>query len=231
MRFTWLTNKKNSAENGGQAVATASGVWVHEGNNFVHIDRVIGRHHLEGVKRYEFDSRHRLLAAYYAQALDMENGKWMLHDLVKTTFKKDRTLSQEISSGVWDFDLNPNLVSVGMVEPEELSLVKLATYSDHLQKNGLQASRFQFEFWKRLLQPFTTLVMILLAVPFVFGAPRSVTMGRRILFGVIIGFVFYIMNSFLGQFSVVYQVSPLFAAFLPTLLFALGGYCFMWKLK
>lgn len=219
--------QKNSAENEGQAVATASGVWVHEGNNFIHIDRVIGRHHLEGVKRYEFDAQHHLLNAYYAKELDLQNGKWLLHDLVKTSFKEDQTVSTVIPSGVWDFELNPHLVSVGMVEPEELSLAKLATYSDQLIKNGSQASRFQIEFWKRVFQPLTTLVMILLAIPFVFGAPRSVTMGWRILFGVITGFVFYILNSFLGQFSIVYQVSPMLAAIMPTLLFAGGGYLFM----
>jgi lipopolysaccharide export system permease protein len=235
-RAIYLADKhKDSAENGGQAVATASGVWIHEGNNFVHIDRVVGKRHLEGVKRYEFDANHHLLAAYYAQSLDLQGGnKWMIHNLVKTSFGKEETVSQQIPSGVWDFSLNPNLVSVGLVEPEELSLMKLADYSRHLVKNGMQGSqapRFQFAFWKRVFQPLTTLVMILLAVPFVFGAPRSVTMGWRVLFGVIVGFTFYILNSFFGQFSVVYQVSPLLAALLPTVLFALGGYMVMWRLK
>lgn len=218
---------KQSAENEGQAVATASGVWVHEGNNFLHIDRMIGRHHLEGVKRYEFDDKHHLLAAYYAKWLIFQEGQWKLRNLVKTTFLENETISQAIPEGEWNLKLNPNLLNVGMIEPEQLSLPKLLSYSKHLVKNGLQATRFQFEFWRRIFQPLTTLVMILLAVPFVFGAPRSVTMGWRILFGVLIGFVFYILNAFLGQFSIVYQISPIIAALFPTLLFASLGYFFM----
>jgi hypothetical protein len=63
-KATFHANKrKSSAESGGQAVATASGVWIHEGNNFYHIKRVIGMRHLEGVTRYQFDAEHHLLAA------------------------------------------------------------------------------------------------------------------------------------------------------------------------
>lgn len=222
---------KQTAINGGQAVATASGVWMHEGNNFLHLDRVIGQHHLEGVKRYEFDANHHLLTVSYANTLDFKDGKWQFHDLVKTTFTKDRTISQRIVNGTWNLALNPSLFMVGMIEPQHLSLPKLSSYSAHLVENGLQAGRFQVAFWQRIFQPLTTLVMILLAVPFVFGSPRSTTMGWRILFGVIIGFVFYTLNAFLGQLSVVYQMSPWMAALLPTALFALVGYVLILKAR
>jgi lipopolysaccharide export system permease protein len=219
---------KDSAQNGGQAIATASGVWIHEGNNFLHIDRVVGHRHLEGVTRYEFDATHHLLASYFASIMDFKDGKWQVQDGVKTTFQNDQTSSQEMVTGTWEgLTLNPNLLNVGVVEPEEMSLPKLAKYSNHLTKNGLQATQFQFEFWKRIFQPLASLVMMLLAVPFVLSAPRSVTMGWRMLLGVMIGFTFYILNAFLGQLSVVYQLSPLIAAIFPTLLFIVLGYVFM----
>lgn len=230
-RAVFLADKhKQSAENGGQAVATASGVWIHEGNNFLHVDRVMGHKHLEGVKRYEFDNQHRLLAAYYVKSLDFQDGQWQLHQLAKTTFANDHTYSEIVDKGTWNLTMNPSLLDVGLVEPKELSLVNLAKYSQHLAENGQNATRFEFEFWKRIFQPITTLVMVLLAIPFVFVAPRSVSMGKRILLGVIIGFVFYIMNAFLGQFSVVFQITPWVAAILPTLLFSVVVAGLMWRL-
>lgn len=221
--------QKQSAQNSGQAVATHSGVWVHEGNNFLHVDQVIGPHHLEGVKRYEFDSDHRLLAAYQAESLDLEEGVWQVHNMEKTTFSKDRTKSRMYPKATWNLTLNASLLNVGIVEPSQLSLAKLTQHIQELKQNGLQANRFQFEFWKRIFQPLATLVMILLAVPFVIGAPRSVTMGWRIVFSVIIGFIFYMLNEFLGQMSVVFQLSPVIAAIFPTVVFALGWGIFMVK--
>jgi lipopolysaccharide export system permease protein len=65
--------------------------------------------------------------------------------------------------------------------------------------------------------------MIILAVPFVFGPLRSVTMGLRMVIGIVLGFCFYILNQFVGPISIVYQIPPIIAAFFPTFLFALIG--------
>lgn len=224
-------NRKLNAQTLGQAVATASGVWIHDGNNFLHIEQVVGPHHLEKVTRYEFDAEHRLLAAYYAKSLDFEHGRWVLHDLVKTTLSKDHTKSQPFPLATWKLTITPNLINVGLVEPEAMSLYKLSTYVKYLKQNHLQASSYQLEFWKRVFQPLTTLVMILLAVPFVFTSPRSVSMGKRILFAVMIGFVFYVLNAIFGQFSIVFQFPPIIAALLPAFLFAMLGALWMWRAR
>ncbi|MBV8801557.1 MAG: LPS export ABC transporter permease LptG [Gammaproteobacteria bacterium] len=223
--------RKSNAETNGQAVVTTSGVWIHEGNNFLHIEQVLGRDRLEGVTRYEFDSRHQLLASYYAKSANFVNHQWILHDLVKTEIEKDKTVSREFSIATWHLTLTPNYLTVGLVEPEAMTLRKLAEYSLYLRHNNLQASSFQIEFWKRIFQPLTTLVMILLAIPFVFTAPRSMSQGKRILLAIFIGFGFYIVNAFVGEFSIVFQFPPLVAGVIPILVFAGIGGGLMWRVK
>lgn len=223
--------QKSLAQSFGQAVVTLSGVWIHEGNNFIHIDRVIGRHHLQGVTRYEFDDKHHLLAAYSAKSLDFKNHQWQASDLMKTTLMQNKTESEYFPLASWDLKLTPNLINVGLVEAEAMSLAKLKEYTDYLLKNHLQASHFQLAFWQRLFRPFTTLVMLLLAIPFVFTAPRSSTMGKRILFAVIVGFIFHVLNAFLGEFSIVFQFPPIIAALLPTIVFALIGIGWLWRVR
>lgn len=222
---------KSSAQSGGQAVVTAAGLWVHEGNSFVHIDRVMAHQHLEGVTRYEFDNQHRLLASYFARTMDYRDGRWQLHDLAKTTFSNDTTRSELLPEATWNLNLNPNVLSIGLLEPEEMPLNKLIGFTRHLTKNGIQATEFKFSFWKRVLQPFTILVMLFLAVPFVFTAPRSINLGWQLLLGAVVGFIFYIMDSLLGQLSIVYQIPPFFAALLPILCFAMVGYLLMRRIR
>jgi len=223
--------RKSSAQTSGQAVATASGVWIHEGNNFLHIERVLNRDRLEGVTRYEFDDKHQLIASYYAKFANFVNHQWILHHLVKTTLHQNKTVNQQFSVAIWNLQLTPNYLMVGLIEPEAMTLRKLADYSLYLHSNHLQSSIYQLEFWKRIFQPLTTLVMVLLAIPFVFAAPRSMNMGKRILFGIFIGFVFYTINAFMGQFSIVFQFLPAIAALVPTLLFAVVGYLMMFRMR
>jgi lipopolysaccharide export system permease protein len=217
------TMQKEIAQNSGQAVMTARGAWLHINNNFIHIQYMFGPEKLVGVTRYTFDDQHRLQAAYFAKSLTLENNDWWMNNVVKTTFYRDRTRSEAFPKVLWDLKFNANLLKVGMVQPEEMTLPKLNQFIRYLQHNGLQASGYKYEFWQRVFQPFASLIMIFLAVPFVLGAFRTSALGWQIIVGILAGFVFYISNALLGQLSIVYQIPPVFAALLPLLFFALLG--------
>ncbi|MDG4870007.1 LptF/LptG family permease, partial [Guyparkeria sp. 1SP6A2] len=81
------------------------------------------------------------------------------------------------------------------------------------------ASRYELALWRKLTQPFSIGVMMLMALSFIFGPLRSVTMGARILSGVIAGFTFYISSEFFGPLSLVYGFPPAFGAIAPSLVF------------
>lgn len=223
--------RKETERNSGQAVVTATGMWFHVGNNFIHVKHVVGRHLLEGVTRYQFDSSRRLQEAYYAKTMTTnDNNQWIMNDVVKTSFYNDRTKSEAIAQMPWDLKFNANLLNIGLADPSEMSLVKLIRFSRYLEKNGLQASEYKYEFWKRVFQPIATLIMIFLAIPFVLSGVRTMTMGWRIVAGIMIGFVFFLLNAMLGQICIVYQVPVIFAASLPMILFAIIGIVMMRKM-
>ncbi len=212
---------KDNAQNAGQAVVTNAGVWMHVDNNFVHIDHVVNSQLLEGVTRYQFDENHRLLSAYFAKTMRQDNKQWVMHDAVKTTFSDNRTLSESFATLPFNLEFNPHLLSVVMQEPSEMSLSRLVKFSRYLESNGLQSSQYRFEFWSRLFTPLASLVMIFLAVPFVLGVFNQAAMGWRLVVGVMTGFAFFIMDAFVGQICIVYQVPPFLAALIPIIIF--GG--------
>lgn len=215
---------KDNAQNGGQAVVTASGVWFHVEHNFIHVQQVIGRDRLHGVTRYEFDGHHHLLAAYYAKTLARHQNQWVMQDAVKTVFTQDRTQSTHFAEAPWQLAFNPNLLHTSLIEPNNMSLRRLLRFTEYLQQNGLQSTEYQYQFWQRLFQPFAALVMVFLAIPFVLTAFRSHSLGWRMLFGILAGFAFFILNAFLGQLCIVYQLPTVVAAFAPILLFAILGF-------
>lgn len=224
--------RKQNAKNNGQAIVTTSGIWLHEGNDFFHIERVMGQHHLEGVTRYQFNASHQLIAAYHADTMDFQAGKWFLQQIEKTIFLPQiGTQTVHVKQDTWSFTLNPSLLNLSMVVPDEMSLWQLVTVSHHLIKNGLQAAQFQLAFWQRVLQPFAIIIMLFLAVPFVLTAPRSSLLGLRIFMGIIMGFVFYLSNAFLGQLSIIFRFPPLLAAAFPIILFSCVGYGMLRRIK
>jgi lipopolysaccharide export system permease protein len=215
---------RENAKHGDQVVATASGVWLHIDNNFIHVNTVIDRQLLQGVTRYQFDDNRSLRKVYHAKTLSVIDGEWLMKEGVKTTFYPERTKSESFVQAPWDLKFNSNLLTIGLLEPSELSLPKLAKFSRFLEQNGLQASEYRYNFWQRLFQPLASLVMIFLALPFVLGAYSNATMGWRIIVGISLGIAFFILDALLGQLCIVYQLPAVLAALIPSLIFALFGW-------
>jgi lipopolysaccharide export system permease protein len=107
------------------------------------------------------------------------------------------------------------------IEPEMLNLSGLYEYQRYLEKNQLDNRLYQLEFWRKLAQPLSLVVMIVLASSFVFGPMRSVSMGARLMTGIVVGFGFHIVNNFFGPMSLIYNLPAVLGATMPIVVFAL----------
>lgn len=212
----------------GQALVTRQGIWVRRGMNFIHINQILPEGKLQGITRYLFNDQHQLKLASYAKEGIYQHGQWLFKDVAQTNFGINTTASSHFANQQWEFTLKPKLLGISITDTNQRSLVELLAYIKYRQQSGLGVQNYQFAFWQRVFQPLASLVMILLAIPFVFGPLRGVTMGLRLVTGMMVGFGFYLLNQFAGPMSVVYQVPPILAALLPTVLFAgIGGFLLM----
>jgi lipopolysaccharide export system permease protein len=75
--------------------------------------------------------------------------------------------------------------------------------------------------WRRLMLPITTAVMLLLAIPFVFGSLRDSSMGAKLMAGVAIGFSYYMLNDLVVPLSLLYQLPPMLTVIMPSFIFTL----------
>jgi Predicted permeases len=205
----------------GQIFKTIRGLWVRDHNWFIHIDTVLARNHLADVTVYQFDDQHRLVKSWFAKTATYQKPVWQFKQVIESTISEKQITTQNEAEKTLALSLNPKLIQFSRDEPEDLSLTQLTAYMRFLQTNHLHDPNYAFAFWQRMLQPFATLVMMLLAIPFVFGPLRSTTRGLRVLVGILIGFSFYILNQFFGPISIVYQFPPILAAASPLLVFSL----------
>ena len=103
-------------------------------------------------------------------------------------------------------------------EPKDLSTYTIIKQIQFLTDNKLRAGVFEVELYQRLVKPISLIAMILLAMLFIFGSNRDVTLGRKIFFGVGIGLSFELISRIGGAVSLSYEYSPLLSSFaLPVL--------------
>ena len=212
----------------GQALRTNNGTWMRDANNFIHIQSMTTDGHLEGITLYQFDKDMQLVKASFAQNADYDQHHWVLHEIQETIFEEGKTSRQNLDEQVWNSNLSPQVLSqVSIKDLDDLSLMGLWHTIKYRQKNHLEAKPYELAFWQKIVRPLATLVMMFLAIPFVFGPLRSSTMGLRMLVGVLVGFVFYTFNQLFGPLTLVYQIPPIIGAFLPTVMFLLLGLFFL----
>jgi lipopolysaccharide export system permease protein len=221
-----------TADNG-QAINTSKGLWIKEGPNFIHIRTIFSDKNIAQISRFEFDPQGRLQSATYADQGYFYDKLWHLVNVEQTIINDTGTgvVSSHINKLTWHLALNPHLLQISQIQPDEMTLQQLKDYIKFRDANGLLGDSYRIAFWHRVLQPIATLVMIFLAVPFIFGPLRSATKGLRALAGVIVGFFYYTLDQMFAPMSEVWQFPPLVAVLLPTLLFLFIGIYLMWKVK
>jgi len=206
-----------------QNVASPEGLWHRSEDTYIHVNAVTPDGTLVGLFLFDYGDDHWLDSAAFAERAIYENDHWVLHNLTRTIITPEGTSLEKMNEEIWETGLTPGVLSVLIVDPEDLPMAGLYTYARYLGDQGLQAGAYWLAFWKKLLMPLSTGVMVVVAISFIFGPLRSVTMGFRIFVGLIVGLLFKYMQDFLGPMSLVYGFNPILAIVIPIALNGLFG--------
>ncbi|HQV79558.1 MAG: LPS export ABC transporter permease LptG [Agitococcus sp.] len=207
------------------------GYWQKQNETFVQMHNVSTDGVLNGVSFYQFSPDGILLQKQVAQqGVYQQAQQWQLSQI--TTYKFDIKTGSVVSSFqpslLWQSALTPDFLKMVTASPEYLAPSRLYAYAQYVEHQGLVAAPYYLEFWKKILSPVATLSMVLVACSFIFGPLRSVTMGLRIITGILVGLGFRYLQDFLGYASLVYDFSSLLAALLPIVVSVMGG---VWALQ
>lgn len=197
------------------------GIWLRDELAFINIGEVLPDLSVLKINIYDFDAENRLRTQTYAEAGRYEAGVWHLRGVSQSTVSENKVIISRRAEQEWESAIEPETLSVFAVKPESLSALSLFRYIRHLKRNNQETSRYRLAFWYKLASPVTTGVMVVLAVPFVFMSLRSTGMGFRLFMGIMLGLGFYVVSRGFGYASLLFGISPIVGAILPSLLFLL----------
>lgn len=213
------------ARYGDMASNSASGVWLRDGQRYVHIAQLLSANEMEGLELFEVDSEGRLQSTTRAEYGTYAEGRWQFSGIERTVFGPAGTSVQREATASLAEELSPrfapDVLRLFVLEADALSARGLWRYVDYLNSNALDSERHALAFWRKVSVPVTVLVMMLVAVPFVIGSTRNTGAGQRLFIGVMVGVGFYMVNEVTASTGLLYGLSPALSAFLPTAVVAL----------
>ena len=198
-----------------------SGFWVKDDLSFVNIQTVTPETQLLNLRIYEFDRAYRLTSLSIAKSADYDfkAARWLLKDVEKTTFDESKARIARVPEAHWNSAMTPELLAVLRVSPDEMSLLNLNAYIDHLRENKQNSTRYELAFWGKALQPLAVVIMMMLAIPFAIQSQRAIGVGGKLLLGIMLGLGFYFLNQLAAHLTVINNWPPLLSACVPLVVF------------
>lgn len=214
------------------AARTKHGLWLRDGNQFIYVQDIFTEGNIANVNIYELDENHRLQKMLYAKSGHyLDKSQWQFEQVKLSEISPQQVVGKQIDKIIWHSVIDPDVVDVVVVDPENLSLNDLSKYIDFLQENKQDSAKYELAFWARLINPFIILVMLLVSAPFVVGVGRGIALGPRMMMGILIGMSFNIIDNAVGQMGIVYGLNPIFVAVLPSSLVLLGAFYAISRLR
>lgn len=202
------------------SVGGSSGLWLREKDRYINVRRVLPELNLQGISIYHY-SGGRLERLVTAGSASYQSGLgWTLNDVERHTLDTGGLEIEQLPALSGVSLLNPEMLRGLSLKPEMLSARELYENVGYLKRNKLQASAFELAFWSKFSVPLSSIVMLLIALPFVLGSRRVSSGGQRIFIGSLIGIVFLLLSKVSSQVGIVFGLHGALGAFFPTVLFA-----------
>lgn len=209
--------------------AFRSGVWIKDEQSFINVKNVQSDTSLSEVAIYRFDKTYHLDAIISAdRGRFIQTGAWELTGVHETHFSAQGVATQSARNKIWNSNVNPNIFSVLMVVPEQMSAIDLYEYTSHLKDNHQQSARYEIAMWNKLVYPVSVWVMMVLALPFAGHQHRSGNTSSKIFIGIVLGLSFHFIGRLFGSLGALNDWHPFLSATAITALFLLLGSGMLW---
>jgi lipopolysaccharide export system permease protein len=198
-------------------------VWVRDGDDLIHVDRVTGKGagaQLFGVEYYD-RTKDRLTTLAKGERGHFVNGAWQvdkvqLFDVRTGTLRTVPALT--IGKGV-----APDRFTLAAVDGDSRSFRSLWEAIQELQASGRPTGPLRTVLWHKISGPLSTILMPLLAGVAGFGLARSGKLFIRAVIGMALGFLYFVADNFAVAMGNLGAYPPLLAAWAPFFLFFILG--------
>jgi lipopolysaccharide export system permease protein len=222
---TWVKDKLQDPDGPGPILP---------GVRFVNVNTIKNRAEIIGIRMYEFDeNRYLIVIREAASGSYDERGFWNLVNVTETRVKEQvgatdldtsyKASSIKLPTQRLKSEVTPEILSVLSISPERMSISSLVKFTNHLQENFQDSKNYSIALWKKIIYPFTILVMLSLALPFGYLHARSGGISIKVFGGIMLGMSFQLFNTLFSHLGLLADWTAPVTAIIPPAIYLLLG--------
>ena len=208
--------------------AAAAGRWLRDGAYFLYMEEALGDDSFAGVTMYQLNDDYHLARVIEARRADARGREWRLADATVGELRAGRIEIERherlvLARAMPEIPGGVDAAARNRADLSRMNVLQLMDYIEFLRASDLPSASQELALWTRFSAALATLVMLLLAVPWLFFSTRGVAAGKRLFFAIVVGLSYMIGSRIIGDAAIVYHVPPVSGAFLPIVVFAAVG--------
>ena len=191
--------------------------------NFLSLDR--DKQELSQVHVFEFDPNHfRLTRRIYAETARYDGTGWWFSKGWIRSFSDDGSSSYTpiLNPIKLQYREAPEYFATEVKQPNQMSYGELSRYIANLKRSGYSSDELVVKLYQKTSEPFVSLIMVLIALPFAFRIGK-----RGTLYGVgiaiFLSFVYYAFYVGFTKFGEVGNLPAILSAWSANILFAIAA--------
>ena len=210
---------RNEQVSQGKATSAANAIWLRDGDVIFRTNNMRqlsdgSSYELKEVTVFELEDNTRKKVSE-AQSAVYQNQQWTLNGLKVSNFNDDGVDTTQFAQQQWESRIQPEILNISTTRPKYLSVRDINKYQSFSgEKNELQ-SAYRIALWSKLAFPLLVFATALCGVVVLFGQIRSGGFAQRLVVGIVIGVVVYLLNKTFLNFGEVYHIHPLWISVVP----------------
>lgn len=167
---------------------------------------------LSKVTFFQYDKKHHFQERIDAQRADLKEGRWVLKEAKVSAANKKTQLFQNYIVSTY---LTKTQIEDSIGAAENISFWDLPRYIKIAEKAGLPAKQYRLQYQTLLSRPLWMIAMVMLAATCSLQSFRFGNVQKKIFFGLMAGFVFFVFAQMARNMGLSGHTSAILAAWGP----------------
>lgn len=201
-------------------------LWLEDTNRIVKASHHDYHNQLRDVEFFVRGNQGNIQSILWASKAVYQQGEWQLKDVREleiTGAEGAKRQASPLTEYIWKTQQTPASIARLTAEPRDLSLKDM----HDIQRKGISGSQpgYTYKFWAahRLSRTIATLALLICLVPIMQRTERHSTGDKALVAGILLGFIFLIIDGAIATFCTSGGISPFWAINLPLIGLGLTG--------
>jgi lipopolysaccharide export system permease protein len=193
-------------------------------NSIANIELVApNRREMLGLNVYKLTPDYSVRERIKAGSLVWENGAWRLRNSRTFTNSGDGVISRQSDGEIFNIVENPDDLGMIVKNSEEMNFTEMWDYVKRLKNSGYKAVTYEVDLHSKLAFPLSSLLMVMIAIPFSIHKVRGGGAATGFAFAVMIAFFYWMLASVGASLGHSGALAPAIAAWFANIFFAVAA--------